>query len=248
MLFFMNSVIHGGSGGCGRPHGLVAMMATVFLFLVSGEAVMAQGPSILALPQPTMAGAHTLPELLRNRRSVRDFTSVPLTVDQLGQLLWAAQGITTHEGLRTAPSAGALYPLELYVVAGNVKGLPDGIYHYEAHERRLLLVEPGDNRLALAAAAFHQAWIAAAPVIIVLGAVRSRTIAKYGSRSERYVAIEAGHAAENLFLQAEDMGLGTCDVGAFEDEKISRILLFPRDVAPLLLMPVGHPPPKLTRQ
>lgn len=203
---------------------------------------MAQVSRTRPLPQPMMAGAHPLPELLRHRRSVREFASAPLTVNQLGQLLWAAQGITSHDGLRTAPSAGALYPLELYVAAGNVDGLPDGVYHYEAHEHRLVLVDSGDSRRALAAAAFHQAWIAAAPAVIVLAAVRSRTAAKYGNRSERYVAIEVGHAAENLFLQAEDLGLGTCDVGAFDDEKLARVVLLPRDVAPLLIMPVGKPP------
>jgi len=202
---------------------------------------MAQTHNKVALPSPTLKGTLSLERLLKQRRSLREFDATPLTIAQIGQLLWAAQGITADDKLRTAPSAGALYPLELYVVAGHVEGLPAGIYHYDPHGHSLLLIEPGDQRQGLASAAMQQMWLARAPAVIVFGADHARTAAKYASRAERYVHIEVGHAAENLFLQAEDLGLGTVDVGAFDDHQVARIMQFPHTVAPLLLMPVGAP-------
>ena len=202
---------------------------------------MAQSRHDFMLPPPTPGGTRSLPQLLKHRRSVRDFAPTPLSPAQIGQLLWAAQGITAEGKLRTAPSAGALYPLELYVVAGHVEGLPAGIYHYDPHGHRLVSVEPGDRRRALASAAGQQKSIAAAPAVIVFGAVYARTAARYGNRAGRFVHIELGHAAENLYLQAEDLGLGTVDVGSFDDQEVARVVQLPRDVAPLLLMPVGAP-------
>lgn len=193
----------------------------------------------VTLPPPSFKGTHSLEQLLQQRRSVREFAATPLTLAQLGQLLWAAQGITADGKLRAAPSSGALYPLELYIAVGHVDGLPAGIYHYAPHAHRLQLVQPGDHRRALAAAAVRQTWLATAPAIIVFGAVHARTAAKYGSRTDRYVHIEAGHAAQNVYLQAGDLGLGTCDVGAFDDREIASTLQWPGDVSPLLLMPVG---------
>lgn len=200
-----------------------------------------QAQRSFTLPPPMYNGSHSLAELLKQRRSVRSFTATPLNLAQIGQLLWAAQGITAGGKLRTAPSAGALYPLELYVVAGHVEGLPAGVYHYDAHAHRLVLVESGDRRRAIASAAVQQMWVAEAPAIIVFGAVRTRTSAKYGRRADRFVHIETGHAAENLFLQAEDLDLGTTVVGSFDDDAVTRTLQFTDGVAPLLLMPVGVP-------
>lgn len=192
-----------------------------------------------ALPPPTYQGSRSFAQLLKRRRSVRNFAATPLTLAQIGQLLWAAQGITTSGKLRTAPSAGALYPLELYVVAGHVEGLPAGLYHYDTYGHILVLVASGDRRRALASAAVQQMWVAEAPVIVVFGAVRARTSARYGGRADRFVHIETGHAAENLFLQAEDMNLGTVVVGSFDDGAVARVLQLADGVAPLLLMPVG---------
>lgn len=206
-----------------------------------GDPAPTQAHRDIVLPPPGFTRAHGLAELLQQRRSVRAFEPVPLSLAQLGQLLWAAQGITAEGQLRTAPSAGAIYPLELYVVAGDVEGLPAGIYHYDPHGHRLQLVEAGDRRHALASAAVRQAWLATAPATVAFAAVEARTAAKYGSRSSRYVAIEVGAATENLFLQAEDLGLGTVDVGTFDDAAIARLLQLPNGVAPLLLMPVGLP-------
>lgn len=219
----------------------IAMITAALLWAVSGEAAMVQTSKIIPLPPPAVNGTHSLERLLEQRRSVREFASAPLTLAQLGQLLWAAQGITSREGLRTAPSAGALYPLELYVAVGEVKELAPGIYRYEPRGHSLSLVDGRDRRRALAAAALNQDWIAAAPVVFVFGAVYSRTESKYGDRAGRYVPIEVGHAAENLFLQAGDLGLGTCDVGAFDDGAVARAAYLPREVTPLLLMPAGRP-------
>lgn len=200
---------------------------------------MAQPQNTVTLPTPSFNGTHSLGQLLEQRRSVRDYAAKPLSLAQVGQLLWAAQGTTTRGGLRTAPSAGALYPLELYIVAGKVEGLKPGVYHYEPRGHYLTLVTAGNLRRALAAAA-HQSWIASAPAIVVFGAVYARTEAKYGDRAKRYVHIETGHAAENLHLQAEDLGLATIDVGAFDDQAVASLLHLSRDVAPLLLMPVSE--------
>ena len=199
----------------------------------------AQGEYI-SLPATTVAtDGQPLEKLLQQRRSVRTFGKAPLSLATLGQLLWAAQGITHPKGLRTAPSAGALYPLELYVVAGEVEGLPPAVYRYLPKDHRLLETAPGDRRQALAKAALYQLWLDDAAVVVVFTAIYARTTRKYGKRGERYVHIEVGHAAQNLFLQAEALSLGTVDVGAFRDNKVSKLLDLPDDTQPLLLMPVG---------
>jgi SagB-type dehydrogenase family enzyme len=200
---------------------------------------MAQEKQIIDLPKPTQAGQYSLGQLLQQRRSLRDYSSQPVSLEEVGQLLWAAQGITHPNGLRTAPSAGALYPLELYVVAGNVTGLEAGVYHYQIHNHRLAKHVSGDNRKALAQAAYMQTWLSEAPVVFVFSADYKRTSKKYGKRAKRYVHIEVGHAAQNLFLQAEDLGLGSVVVGAFFDEDVAELLQLPSGFAPLALMPVG---------
>lgn len=175
------------------------------------------------------------------RRSVRSFSPAALSLTQLGQLLWAAQGITHSEGLRTAPSAGALYPLELYAVVGAIDGLKPGIYHYQAGEHRLSKVADGDRREELARAAHGQSWIAGAPVVIAFSAIYERTTRKYGERGVRYVHMEVGYAGENLHLQASALGLGTTVVGAYDDDEVAAVLGVPADTRPLALMPVGYP-------
>lgn len=229
------------NGGIGQRLRRAAIISAAWFWLVPGVHAMAQQSRDIALPPPTLKSTHDLEQLLQRRRSVRDFSDAPLTLPQLGQLLWAAQGVTSPDSLRTAPSAGALYPLEIYVVAGRVEGLQPGVYHYVPGGHRLTSVDSGDKRRLLADAALHQRWIARAPVVIVFGAAYSRTSAKYGERTHRYVQIETGHAAENLFLQAVSVGLGTCDVGAFDDHSVAVLLHLPSHVAPLLLMPVGVP-------
>ncbi len=222
---------------------LCPRMVVAFMLLLCcsiADSVMAESPETLALPEPDRSGLQALEPLLQQRRSVRDYDDTPLSPDDMSQLLWAAQGITHPGGLRTAPSAGALYPLELYVVAGRIDGLSAGVYHYLPDGHRLQAMHGGDLRDRLARAALGQSWLADAPAMVVFAAVYERTARKYGERAARYVHIEAGHAAQNLFLQAGALKLDTVVVGAFDDEALAALLQVPPDVRPLLLMPVGN--------
>jgi SagB-type dehydrogenase family enzyme len=190
---------------------------------------------VTALPTPHLKGTLSLEEALAQRRSVREFADTPLTLAELGQLLWAAQGMTHPAGLRTAPSAGALYPLEVYVVTR------EAMYHYEPQGHWMSVHIEGDVRPRLYAAALHQEPVLNAPAVIVMAAVYARTTAKYGEeRSPRYVHLEAGHAAQNVLLQAVALNLGAVPIGAFEDDKL-KLGLLPSDQQPLYLIPVGHP-------
>jgi SagB-type dehydrogenase family enzyme len=167
---------------------------------------------------------------------VREFADQPLTEADLGQLLWAAQGITNERGLRSAPSAGALYPLEVYVTT------VDGVFHYDPEHHRLLAFSLDDARLRLYQAALQQEPLRQAPAVFIVTAVYERTAQKYGTeRSPRYVHLEAGHAAQNLLLQAVALELGAVPIGAFHDLEIQQVLGLPADHAPLYLIPVGHP-------
>jgi len=201
---------------------------------------MARSPEFISLPEPARSGEKPLETLLQQRRSVREYQEAGLDLSAIGQLLWAAQGITDPRGFRTAPSAGALYPLELYVVAGNVDGLSPGVYHYHPDRHRLQHTEAGDLRHMLARAALAQPWVKAAAAVVVVTAVYDRTTRKYGERGIRYVHMEVGHAAQNLFLQAEALGLATVVVGAFEDNAVATALKLPTDVQPLMLLPVAR--------
>ena len=211
----------------------------LLLYATMGVPV-AQENIIVELPQPVLDGKKSLRQLLQQRRSVREYSREALSLAELGQLLWAAQGISHARGLRTAPSAGALYPLELYVVAGNVSGLEPGVYHYQIQQHRLAHQVAGDKRIGLGRAALWQTWMGKAPVIIVFGAEYERTSQKYGLRAKRYVHMEVGHAAQNLFLQAQDLELATVVVGAFDDAVVGELLALPADIVPLSLMPVGR--------
>lgn len=192
--------------------------------------------SEIALPAPVRTGRISLEETLARRRSVREFSAAPLTEQELSQLLWAAQGITHPEGLRTAPSAGALYPLELYVATAS------GFYHYEPRGHRLQKHVQGDLRPALYRAAFEQPPVLQAPAVFLIAAVYERTARKYGpDRAPRYVHIEAGHAAQNLLLQAVTLNLGAVPVGAFDDALLQKAAALPAAHRPLYLIPAGHP-------
>ncbi len=182
----------------------------------------------------------SLEEALAHRRSVREFSADALTLPEISRLAWAAQGVTGAEH-RTAPSAGATYPLEIYLVVGNVEGLSAGVYHYRPEQHRLELVSGGDIRRALAEAAVGQAWLSHAPVVVIIAAVPERTAGRYGKRAERYVHMEAGHAAQNLLLEATALGLGATPVGAFGDAEVARLLRLQAHEAPLYLIPVGRP-------
>lgn len=193
------------------------------------------------LPPPAQEARITVAEALQARRSVRDFTEEPLSLAQISRLLWSAQGITAAGGFRTAPSAGALYPLELYLVAGITTDLAEGVYRYDPQGQELEVVATGDRRGPLSDAALSQHWIGESAAVIVVAAVPARTTRKYGERGYRYVQLEAGHAAQNIYLQAVSLGLGTTTVGAFHDDRVKAVLAMPEEVQPLCLLPLGRP-------
>ena len=189
-----------------------------------------------ALPSPRLDGPLSLEESLAARRSIRSFAPRPLTLAEIGQLLWAAQGLTDADGRRTAPSAGARYPLRVHVVTA------EGLARYVPEGHRLVRRGSADLRADLRRAALDQAAVGEAPLVIVITAVIERTAERYGAeRAERYVALEAGHAAQNVLLEAVSLGLGAVPIGAFDDAQVRRVLELTEDEAPLYLVPVGHP-------
>ena len=201
------------------------------------------GNSQIRLPPPSQKGSLSLEEAIARRRSVRDFSSQPISQSQLSQILWAAQGISNTGGsYRTVPSAGATYPLELFVVCGlnGVEGLADGIYHYRLDSHSLVVHRSGDVKLPLAKAALDQEFIYQAPVDIVICALYERTLRRYGARGERYVHMEVGHAGQNIYLQATALGLATVAIGAFDDERVREVLRLDKPYKPLYIMPVGR--------
>jgi len=223
----------------------------VFLLvgLLTGVAIASERPgggqakgetmeAAIVLPAPDTRGRVTLEQALAQRQSHRQFQDRPLTLAEVSQVLWAAQGVTAPRGRRTAPSAGATYPLETYLVAGQVDGLRAGVYRYEGSGHRLVQIQPGDLRAALSAAGLGQRMLATAPATVVLAAIYQRTAARYGERARRYVHMEIGHAGQNIYLQAQALGLGTVSVGAFRDAEVKSLLRVPAE--PLYLMPLGR--------
>jgi len=211
----------------------------LLLLAMVGTAVGQGAADTIMLPEPRHRSQVSVEEALRDRRSVRNYSSASLDLADIAQLLWSAQGMSDVRDRRTAPSAGALYPLELYLVAGNVEALPAGVYQYLPARHALSRVAAGDKRGGLARAALRQTCVRDAPAVIVMTAVYERTTRKYGDRGKRYVHMEAGHAAQNIYLQVVPLGLGTVTVGAFSDRKVKQILDLPENEAPLYLMPVG---------
>ncbi|WP_208599058.1 SagB/ThcOx family dehydrogenase [Desulfonatronum thioautotrophicum] len=209
-----------------------------------GETMMS--PEAIELPAPSRSSSVSLEETLAQRRSVRSFSDTPLTLAEIGQLLWAAQGISEpRRGLRTAPSAGATYPLEIDVVIGNLEGIAAGVYRYAPGEHALRPLDQerlqGDQRQALAQAGLNQSPLHSAPVTFAISAVHARTAARYGDRATRYVDMEVGHAAQNLSLQAVALGLGSVVIGAFNDREVASVLGLSSGESPLYLIPVGTP-------
>jgi SagB-type dehydrogenase family enzyme len=196
---------------------------------------------LIRLPQPVRKGQLSVEEAIMGRRSRRDFANDSVLVDEISQLCWAAQGVTDPTyGLRTAPSAGGLYPLELFLVVGN-SDLEAGVYHYLPREHAVEVVKKGDFRKQLREASLDQAWIEDGALDFVIAAVYDRTTVKYGERGTlRYVPMEAGHVAENIYLQAQSLGLGTVSVGAFDDDRVRDVISAPSEYVPLYVMPIGH--------
>lgn len=216
--------------------GLMIIVSLMF------SSVTTQAAKALKLPEPSSQGQTSVEEALSQRRTVRQFARRELDLAQISQLLWGTDGLSNPRGLRTAPSAGATYPLELYLVVGErgVTGLAPGVYHYRPAPHSLELIQKGDLRAAVARASLHQSWMAEAPVMVVFAAEYRRCMARYGERGIRYTHMEVGHAGQNLFLQAEALGLACGIVGAFQDQTLQKTLNLPSAHEPLLVMPVGY--------
>jgi len=224
----------------------IILVTTLLIFIsCSGGKIMAQEEKkMIILPKPKIKGAVSLEESIKKRRSRRSFLAKPLTLEQVSQLLWAAQGITDERaGFRASPSGGACYPLDLYLVVGknSVEGLDAGVYHYIVSNHSLEIHLRGDKRRVLALASLGQMFIVRAPVSIVTTVEYSRITSRYGQRGVRYAHIEVGHVGENIYLQAEALGLGTVAVGAFSDGMVSKCLNLSKEHEPLYIMPDGYP-------
>ena len=195
----------------------------------------------IILPEPRLDSDVSVEQAIQSRRSVREFSNSSLSLAEASQLLWSAQGITDVNGLRSAPSAGALYPLVVYLVAGNVTGLKQGIYQYSPDGHKLSRIKDGDSRMELATAAYKQRWIQDSAALLIFSAIEKKTTWKYGQRGIRYIHIEVGHSAQNVFLQAQSLGLDAAVVGALDDARIKKILNLSNEEQVLYLMPVGRP-------
>ena len=201
-----------------------------------------EADGIIDLPRLHEETPTDLDAFLASRRSVRTYAEEPVESEAVSRLLWAAQGINDPaRGFRTAPSAGALYPLEVYLIVGEVPGLAAGVYRYQPDGHQLKRMLSGDVRGKLAQAALGQDSVRRAPAVMVVSGFYERTTIQYGERGERYVHLEAGHAAQNLCLQVEALDLACVVIGAFRDEEVREALQLDEDETPLYLIPVGHP-------
>jgi SagB-type dehydrogenase family enzyme len=188
----------------------------------------------IRLPQPIVKGNMSVEEALSTRRSVREYSSTDLSDSDLSQIVWAAQGITSPRGFRTTPSAGALYPLDVYAINAT------GVYHYIPLNHSLERIKEGNMKEDLMQAALHQNAVKQAPLDLVIAGVYERSAIKYGDRAERYVHLEAGHAAQNVLVQCTALHLGAVPIGAFDDAKVQDTLGISRDNRPLYIIPIGH--------
>ncbi|MCG2789502.1 MAG: SagB/ThcOx family dehydrogenase [Actinomycetia bacterium] len=189
----------------------------------------------IMLPEPFTESNYSLEQALAKRRSVRTFSGKEIEIEKISQLLWAAQGITKKDtGFRTAPSAGALYPLDVFIIK------KDGIFHYIPQGHKLLKIESKDLRKELYTACLFQGSVSEAVINIIITAVYERTTVKYGERGIRYVDMEAGHACQNILLQAVALDLGAVPIGAFNDSQIQKILNLSKEYIPLYVIPVGY--------
>ncbi|MFW6056025.1 MAG: SagB/ThcOx family dehydrogenase [Chloroflexota bacterium] len=194
----------------------------------------------MKLPEPRTSSDRPLEAVIAERRSTRSYKNGPLTLNEVSQLLWAAQGITSPEKLRAAPSAGGTYPLNTYLVAGDVVGLEPGLYRYENQSNELSLVRSGDLREELSELALGQSCVKDAAAILIFTAVYERTTSVYGDRGTMYVHIDVGHAAENVLLQSTALGLGSVPVGAFRTRSVSAALQCQDGEVALYMVPAGR--------
>jgi SagB-type dehydrogenase family enzyme len=220
---------------------LAGMMILLVSFQTPGDDRYPGQAPVIDLPDPQRTGSMSVEQALQQRRSVRSYAPEPLSLQEISQLLWAAQGVTAPaRGFRTTPSAGATFPLEIDLLVTGVDRLEDGVYRYRVGDHALERRITGDLRRDLHAAAHRQSVILDAPVLMVISGVVSRTARRYGGRAERYVYMEAGHAAQNVYLQGTALGIGTVVVGAFRDGRVADALRLSPDEQPLYLMPLGR--------
>ncbi len=219
--------------------GLLVFVLYFFDFQNNEELENMNGEEIV-LPKPKKRGTISVEEALEDRRSRRSFSEKSLTLRQVSQLLWAAQGITDTGQMRTAPSAGATYPLEIYIAVKNVEDLEPGVYHFNPDKNTLQKVLSGDKSTDLMTASLGQGFVETAAMNLIVAAVYERTTDRYGDRGERYVHMEVGHLGQNIYLQSESLDLGTVAVGAFNDEDVAQVLNLPENEKPLYIMPIGH--------
>ena len=195
---------------------------------------------LITLPSPNYDGPMSVEKAILQRRSVRTYASSPLTIQEISQLLWSAQGITGKRGFRAAPSAGAVYPVETYVAIRHVEGLSPGLYKYLPEGHKLMEMIAGDISKELASACLNQPYVYLCSANIILTGNYDKIAMRYGKRGVRYTHIEIGHISENIYLQAEALGLGTVAIGAFSDRELKKILNLPEEEEPLYVMPIGR--------
>ena len=195
--------------------------------------------TMIVLPDPITDGTVSLEKTLSLRRSVRNYIQQPLSLEEVSQLLWAGQGINDERGFRTAPSAGATYPLELFVLVNNVEGLRKGIYHYHVRDHQMEMIDEREIEAELARAALSQSMISEAGIVVVFAAIYERTTNRYNERGIRYIHNEVGHVGQNIHLQAAALNLGTVAIGAYRDEEVEALLNLGEEYHVLYLMPVG---------
>ena len=197
------------------------------------------------LPPPAVQGGPGLWEVLKTRRSVRAYTRDPMSIENLSQILWATQGITGSVGeykLRTAPSAGALYPIETYLLINGVDGLKPGLYHYDVETHQLDILKLGDYSREVRSGVLDQQIAERASVVFIWSAIFQRSKWKYLQRAYRYIFLDAAHIAQNLALAAEGLGLGSCQIGALYDDYLNELLDFDaRDESVIYLSSIGKP-------
>ncbi len=218
----------------------------IVLFLITLTALHASSHSeassdIIKLPEPKYIGSLSVEETLKKRRSERVYKkNASISLSEVSQILWAAQGITDPRGLKTAPSAGALYPIEIYLVVGDMTGLSKGVYKYIPKIHGVIKVKGGDARAGLSRSSFGQSYVKEGSIVLVIAALYDRTTKKYGQRGIRYVHIESGNISQNIYLQCASLNLGTVAVGAFDDEDVKKVIGMSKEESPLLIMPIGR--------
>ncbi|MGZ3494624.1 MAG: SagB/ThcOx family dehydrogenase [Thermodesulfobacteriota bacterium] len=216
---------------------------SIGFFLAMGLFDARTGDASISLPRPSFDGKISVEKAIKGRKTVREFREKGLSLSHLSQLVWAGQGITDpSEKKRAVSSGGALYPLDLYVLIGEkgVEKMEEGVYRYSPKEHSIDLITKGDRRREIALVSLSQTWMTRAPVVFIITAEYRRITGKYRERGIRYALIEVGHVGQNLFLQAEALGLGAGIVGAFNDSEVSKIAGLPTQHEPLLIMPVGY--------